>query len=136
MMMTTDIIKLPNTYNVQQLLEYVRKVHDNKVTAYAIYVINDKKQLEFVVSLRHLVSAQPEQLLTELWQGDEPITVDPMEPREEAAQTIRRYDYLALPEVDEHNHILRIVTVDDLLDTLMDEAAEGMRRVGGDEDRK
>lgn len=132
-MMTTEFIEVPNHWTVQQTLDYVRKVQDTKETAYAIYVINEKKQLEFVVSLRHLISAQPEQLLTEIWEGDAPVTVDPMEHREEAAQIIRRYDYLALPVVDKSNHILGIVTVDDLLDTLMDEAAEDMERFGGAE---
>ncbi len=132
-MMTTEFIEVPNTWTVQQTLDYVRKVHDTKETAYAIYVINNNKQLEFVVSLRHLVVAEPEQLLTDVWQGDEPITVSPTEEREEAAQIIRRYDYLALPVVDEDNHMLGIVTVDDLLDTLMDEAAEDMERFGGAE---
>src|SRR5690625_273746 len=132
-MMTTEFIEVPNTWTVKQTLDYVRKVQDTKETAYAIYVVNQSKQLEFMVSLRHLVSAEPEQLLTDIWEGDAPVTVSPEEHREEAAQIIRRYDYLALPVVDENQHILGIVTVDDLLDTLMDEAAEDMERFGGAE---
>jgi len=132
-MMTTEFIEVANHWSVQQTLDYIKKVHDTKETAYAIYVVNDKKKLEFVVSLRHLVSAQPEQKLTDIWKGDPPVTVSPYDHREDAAQLIRRYDYLALPVVDEQQHVLGIVTVDDLLDTLMDEAAEDIGRFGGTE---
>src|SRR5690625_179071 len=132
-MMTTEFIEVPDTWDAQQTLDYIRSVQDTKETAYAIYVVNDKQQLEFVISLRHLVSAEPTQKLRDIWQGDEPVTVSPLAHREDAAQLIRRYDYLALPVVNEQNHVLGIVTVDDLLDTLMDEAAEDIGRFGGTE---
>src|SRR5690625_7875341 len=93
-MMTTEFIEVPNTWTVQQTLDYVRKVHDTKETAYAIYVINNNKQLEFVVSLRHLVVAEPEQLLTDVWQGDEPITVSPTQEGKGSAQNIPPKDNL------------------------------------------
>lgn len=132
-MMTTEFIEVGHDWTVKQTLDYIKKVQDTKETAYAIYVVNDKKQLQFVVSLRHLVCSEPEQLLTEVWDGAPPITVNPLDHREDAAQVIRRYDYLALPVVDEQQHVLGIVTVDDLLDTLMEEAAEDIGRFGGTE---
>lgn len=132
-MMTTEFIEVSYDWTVKQTLEYIKKVQDTKETAYAIYVVDEAKRLQFVVSLRHLVCSEPEQPLTEVWDGAPLVTVNPHDHREDAAQIIRRYDFLALPVVDEQMHVLGIVTVDDLLDTLMAEAAEDIGRFGGTE---
>jgi len=131
--MTTEFLQVPMSWNVAQTLQHIREVESTRETVYAIYVVNDKQQLQFVVPLRKLVCADPQAALTELWSGDSPIAVQALTDKEAVAQLIRRHDFLAIPVVDEANAIIGIVTVDDVIDALMDEAAEDMNRFGGAE---
>lgn len=132
-MMTTEFIQAPNHWTVAQTLQHIREVESTRETVYAIYVVDSHQCLQFVLPLRRLVVAEAEQALTELWTGQTPIMVDPYTDREEVAHLIRRYDFLALPVVDDAKHVVGIVTVDDVIDTLIDEAAEDIGRFGGGE---
>lgn len=131
--MTTEFLQVPMSWDVAQTLQHIREVESTRETVYAIYVVNEQQQLEFVVPLRKLVCADPQAALTELWSGDSPIAVQALTDKEAVAQLIRRHDFLAIPVVDEANAIIGIVTVDDVIDALMDEAAEDMNRFGGAE---
>lgn len=134
-MMTTEFVQVPADWTVAQTLEHIRKVESTRETVYAAYAVNVDQQLDFVVSLRQLVCAEPSApLISALGQqSSEPVSVTPYTDREEVARIIRRHDFLALPVVNEHRHVLGIVTVDDVIDALMDEAQEDMGRFGGGE---
>lgn len=131
--MTTEFLQVPITWTVERTLQHIRAVESTRETVYAIYVVNDEQQLQFVVPLRKLVCAEPQTPLTELWKGESPVVVRAMTDKEAVAQIIRRHDYLAVPVVDEEHMIIGIVTVDDVIDTLMEEAAEDINRFGGAE---
>lgn len=131
--MTTEFIQAPMSWTVAQTLQHIREVESTRETVYAIYVVDSNNHLQFVLPLRQLVIATAEQPLTDLWTGQTPIMVDPYTDREEVARLIRRYDFLALPVVDDANHVVGIVTVDDVIDALMEEAAEDIGRFGGGE---
>lgn len=131
--MTTEFIQAPMSWTVAQTLQHIREVESTRETVYAIYVVDAYNQLQFVLPLRQLVIANAEQPLTELWTGQTPIMVDPYTDREEVARLIRRHDFLALPVVDDAQHVVGIVTVDDVIDALMEEAAEDIGRFGGGE---
>ena len=131
--MTTEFIHVPTTWTVAQTLAHIREVESTRETVYAIYVVDAEEKLRFVLPLRQLVCADAQAPLTDLWTGQTPITVDAYEDREEVARIIRRHDFLALPVVDEDNQVIGIVTVDDVIDALMDEAAEDFGRFGGAE---
>ncbi len=131
--MTTEFLQVPVDWNVARTLQHIREVESTRETVYAIYVVNPLKQLQFVVPLRKLVCADPQAPLTDLWRGDTPVMVQAYTDKEAVAQIIRRHDFLAVPVVDEENVIIGIVTVDDVIDALMDEAAEDMNRFGGAE---
>ncbi|MFA5611195.1 MAG: CBS domain-containing protein, partial [Alcaligenes sp.] len=109
--MTTEFLQVPMSWNVAQTLQHIREVESTRETVYAIYVVNDKQQLQFVVPLRKLVCADPQAALTELWSGDSPIAVQALTDKEAVAQLIRRHDFLAIPVVDETQAIIGIVTV-------------------------
>ncbi len=132
-MMTTEFIQVPNTWTVAQTLQHIRDVESTRETVYAIYVVDHEHCLQFVLPLRRLVIAEAEQALTELWAGQTPIRITPETDREDVAHLIRRYDFLALPVVNEAQQIVGIVTVDDVIDALIDEAAEDIGRFGGGE---
>lgn len=131
--MTTEFIQVPISWTVAQTLQHIKEVESTRETVYAIYVVDEANRLQFVLPLRRLVVAEAEQALTELWAGQTPIMVDPYTDREEVAHLIRRYDFLALPVVDDEQHVVGIVTVDDVIDALIDEAAEDIGRFGGGE---
>lgn len=131
--MTTEFLQVPTSWTVERTLQHIREVESTRETVYAIYVVNENKQLQFVTPLRKLVCADPQAPLTSLWQGEKPVVVHAMTDKEQVAQIIRRHDYLAVPVVDDQNLIIGIVTVDDVIDTLMDAAAEDMNRFGGAE---
>jgi len=131
--MTTEFLQVPLDWSVARTLQHIREVESTRETVYAIYVVNPFKQLQFVVPLRKLVCADPQAPLTDLWRGETPVTVQAYTDKEAVAQIIRRHDFLAVPVVDEENVIIGIVTVDDVIDALMDEAAEDMNRFGGAE---
>ena len=131
--MTTEFIQVPDSWTVAQTLAHIREVESTRETVYAIYVVDPDLKLRFVLPLRQLVSADTEAPLTDLWTGQTPITVDAYTDREEVARIIRRHDFLALPVVDEDTQVIGIVTVDDVIDALMDEAAEDFGRFGGAE---
>lgn len=132
-MMTTEFVQLPQTWSVAQALAHIRQTQHERETVYAIYVVDEHERLRFVLSLRELVCAEPAQSLAALWGGGEPVTTHPLADREEVARIIRRYDFLALPVVDAERRVMGIVTVDDVIDALMDEAQEDMNRFGGGE---
>lgn len=129
--MTTEFIQVPNTWTVAKTLQHIREVESTRETVYAIYVVDDELSLQFVIPLRQLVCSEPTSLVTDLWGGQSPIVVDAYMDREDVARLIRRHDFLALPVVDEHNEVIGIVTVDDVIDALMEEAAEDLSRFGG-----
>jgi len=132
-MMTTEVIQAPIDWTVAPTLQHIREVESTRETVYAIYVVDDNDALRFVVPLRKLVCADGDAPLTTLWQGEPPITVTALTDKEAVANLIRRHDFLALPVVDEGNSVLGIVTVDDVIDTLMEDAVEDINRFGGTE---
>lgn len=131
--MTTEFIQVPTSWTVSQTLAHIREVQSTRETVYAIYAVDDNSKLQFVIPLRQLVCADQETPLTDLWTGQTPIMVDAYTDREEVARIIRNHDFLALPVVDEDHQVIGIVTVDDVIDALMDEAAEDFGRFGGAE---
>lgn len=92
-----------------------------------LYLVSDNDVLTGVLSLRTLVIAKPEMSLDEL-STKELITVHPDLDQEECAQTIAKYDLLAIPVVDEQGVMLGVVTVDDAMDVLEEEHEEDLQQ--------
>jgi len=102
-----------------ETLELLRRVHGQTETFTDLYVTDEDGHLEGVVSLRDLVLAQPKQQLREFMTRDI-VSVSPIEDQEIAARLIAHYNFLALPVV-ENGRILGIITVDDIIDVLIEE---------------
>jgi len=131
--MTTQFVQVPQDWSVAQTLAHVRQpVHEHS-NIYAIYVVDGQQRLRFVLSLRELVFAEAGQSLPQLWNGSAPIATHALAPREEVAHLIRLHDFVALPVVDEAQRVIGVVTVDDVIDALIEEAQEDMNRFGGGE---
>jgi magnesium transporter len=116
----------------QHAMDFLRQFYHDEQDLYYLYVLDRYQRLVGLVSLRSLVLAEPHQTLGEIMHEDI-FTVSPETDQEEVARMLARYNLLALPVVDENRRLLGIVTVDDVVDVLQDEATEDMQRLGGSE---
>lgn len=130
--MTTEFVSVPAHWTVAQTLEHIRQVERTRETVYAIYVLEPRtKTLVRSVTLRQLVAAAPDQPIATVGPDRAPLTVTPLTDREDAARLISKYDLLALPVVDPRRHVLGIVTVDDIIDAILEEGTEDAQKFGG-----
>lgn len=131
-LMTTEFVSVPATWTVAQTLQHIREVERSRETVYAIYVLDPATQrLQQVVTMRRLITGLPEHSILDVAQTNPPVTVDVELDQEEVAQLIRRHDLLAIPVVDAQQQLLGIVTVDDILDALIEESTEDAHKFGG-----
>jgi magnesium transporter len=128
--MTTEYASLPANITVGEALQRLRNVAPDNEMIYYIYVVDDERHLLGFISLRDLILAKPSAVIGDLMERDV-ISVRGNDDREEAAKRLARYDFLAIPVVDEQNHLVGIVTHDDVLDVLREEAVEDVQRIGG-----
>ena len=129
--MTTEFASVPSTYTVRQTLDYIRHVESSRETVYAIYVLDPlTKKLVKTITLRRLITADPEAPVLSVARPGRLITVAPLMDREEVARLISKYDLLAVPVVD-HGRVIGIVTVDDIIDAIVQETTEDVQKFGG-----
>jgi magnesium transporter len=129
--MTTEFASVPSTYTVEQTLDYIRHVESTRETVYAIYVLDPiSRKLVKTVSLRRLVAGDPEAPVVSVARPGRLITATPLMDREDVARLISKYDLLAVPVVD-HDRIIGIVTVDDVIDAIVQESTEDVQKFGG-----
>ncbi len=127
--MTTEYIDLKNFFTVAEALKRIRRVGLDKETVYYCYVMDEERHLIGIVSLRQLVLADPDTRVADLMET-EVISATTDEDQEDVAHKIQKYDLLALPVVDRENRLVGIVTHDDILDIIQDEATEDIYRLG------
>lgn len=128
--MTSDFVALPRGWTVEQTLAHLRQWRPKADQAYYLYVVDPQQRLEGVVSLRNLVVARPEERIADLMTTDV-VSVQVGEDQEEVARRIQRYNFIALPVVDEQRRLVGVVNVDDLMDVATEEATEDMYRMVG-----
>jgi magnesium transporter len=131
-MMTTEFLSLPPDWRVDRALSHIREVAKEKETIYAIYLVDPASQrLIQALSLRDLVVADPAARLDSIIQNREPLTVAPTASRNEVNALISKYDLLALPVVEASGRLIGIVTADDVIDAIVDQATEEVQQFGG-----
>jgi magnesium transporter len=123
--MTKEFISLASSHSAQQVIEQLREEAPNAETIYYLYVVNEQDQLVGVVSLRDLLTAQSNELVQNLM-SSRVVSVDSDTNQEEVAKMIKKYNFLAAPVVSSDGTLLGIVTVDDVIDVLEDEATEDL----------
>jgi magnesium transporter len=131
-LMTTEFVTVPGTWTVAQTLDHIRRVEKTRETIYAIFVLDPRtRALTKAVPLRRLISGNPEDNVLSVAAGRRPLAVSPTASREEAARLISKYDLLALPVVDAVGHLIGIVTVDDMIDAMVEKQTQDVQRFGG-----
>jgi magnesium transporter len=128
--MTPEYIALKETWSISRALEHIRNRAEMSETVYYLYVTDSARRLTGILSLRHLVMGQPEQTIGDIMTR-EVVSVQTDTDQEEVAQLIQRYDFLAVPVVDTEQRLVGIVTVDDVIDILEEEATEDIYALGG-----
>jgi magnesium transporter len=129
-LMTTETLYLKEDMSVKEAMEYIKKKAKEFETIYYIYLVDGKKRLVGVASLRDLVLAPPDKRLKEI-ANPNVISVQPHMDQEEVARLIARYDFFGLPVVDNKKTLVGMVTVDDVVDVIIDEATEDITKIGG-----
>jgi len=130
--MTTEFVSVPSTWTIAEVLHHIRMVERTRETVYSIFVIDPvKKTLIQAVPLRRLISGDPHASVLTAAPARKPLMISPEADRMEAARLISRYDLLAVAVVDGPGHILGIVTVDDVIDAIVEESTEDAQKFGG-----
>lgn len=127
--MTSEYALLNENLSATQAIEKLRHEAPDKETIYRAYVTSPERRLVGVVRLQDLILAAPKTLVRDLME-EAPVSVAVDEDQEEVARKISRYDVLALPVVDSENRIVGIVTHDDAMDVIQEEATEDFHKVG------
>jgi magnesium transporter len=131
-LMTTEFVSVPATWSVGQVLDHIRMVERTRETVYAIFVLDPRTRvLAKSVPLRRLITGNADANVLTVAPKRRPIVLTADASREEAARLISKYDLLAIPVVDEAGHIVGIVTVDDVIDAMVQKQTEDVQRFGG-----
>lgn len=131
-MMTTEFVSVPSDWSVEQTLQHIRQVERTRETVYAIYLLDPiTRRLVGAVSLRRLISGELSAGILTLAPATAPITTFPLVDREDVARLITKHDLLAVPVIDKSGHLLGIVTVDDIIDAIIEENTEDVQKFGG-----
>jgi len=126
-LMTTEYASLPADVTAGEAVSRLRSQAPDSESIYYIYVLDAERRLVGSISLRDLILARPNALVADLMQRD-PIAVRIEEPRDEVVQKLARYDFLAIPVVDEGGRLVGIVTHDDVLDAVRQDATDEAQR--------
>jgi CBS domain-containing protein len=126
--MTTEFIALPETMTVEQVLARLRETRPDDETIYYLYVVDAQDRLVGVLSIRALITSRPETPISQVMRT-EVVYVEPDASVDDLAGALVKYDLLAVPVVEPGGRLAGIVTVDHLLDTLLEKY--GSRKLGG-----
>lgn len=126
--MTTEYIRLDKELTVADAFARIRRVGVDKETIYTCYVTEQDRMLIGLVTVRDLLLAEEETLIGDIMNTNV-IYVDTAEDKEVVAQTMSKYDFLAIPVVDRGGRLVGIVTYDDAADVIRDEATEDIEKM-------
>ena len=127
-LMTTEYVSLSGNMTVQQAFDKIRKTGLNKETVYTCYVTDGKKHLIGVITVKTLLLSDVKDVIADIMDTNV-IAVETLEDKEQVAMKFSDYDFLALPVVDKEGCIVGIVTVDDAVDVLKEEATEDIQKM-------
>ena len=126
--MTTEFIDLKENMTAEQALKRIRKIGTDSETIYTCYVLTEKRILKGIINIKDILIAPKEKLIKELMETNI-ISANTLEDQEEVAKKFDKYDFYALPVVDNENRLVGIITVDDAINVLQDEAQEDFEKM-------
>ncbi len=126
--MTVEFMDFKESYTVQQALNKIRMEGIDKETINVCYITSPHRKLLGAISLRRLLLSDPNDLLLNVME-DHVISADTHTDQEQVAQLFQKYDYTLLPIVDSENRLVGIVTIDDIIDIIQEEATEDIEKM-------
>ena len=126
--MTTEFMELDGDWTVSRAISEVRRQSEDKETISTLFVTDGKRKLEGVISLRDVLVGKDDDLIMDLMENDV-ISVRTDEDQEVVAQTLAKYDLVAIPVTDKEGRLVGIVTVDDAIDVLQEEVTEDIEKM-------
>lgn len=130
-LMSPRYVRLRPDVTVDVAIRYLRQqIRNNPETLYYMYVLDAEQHLRGVITFRELLSAPGDTLVADVMRRD-PIAVHDSTDQEEVARVIGQHDLLAVPVVDDAGRVKGIVTVDDIIDVIQEEATEDIQKIAG-----
>ncbi len=126
--MTIEYVSLSRDMSVAEALEHIKEIGLTRETIYTCYVISPTKVLEGIVSLRDLVTQEPDVLVEDIMEEDI-VFVSTWDDQEEVAHIFRDYGFMAMPVVDGEHRLTGIVTIDDIIDVIEEESTEDFQKM-------
>lgn len=126
--MTTEFIDLKESMTVEEALDRIRTMGVDSETIYNCYVLNKNRILLGIVNIKGILISKPGTLIKDLM-ATNIISVNTMEDQEEVTKVFDKYDYYALPVVDNENRLVGIITMDDAINVIQDEVAEDFEKM-------
>ena len=128
--MTIEYVDLKKEMNVKQAISRVKSIGKDKETVDICYVMDSNRRLEGVLPLRRLILSEEDNSVEEIMDRDI-IFAHTLEDQEEVATKFTKYDLISMPVVDQENRLVGIITIDDILDIIEEEATEDFQRMAG-----
>jgi magnesium transporter len=129
-LMTTDFLAAPRLATAQQAIDLIRSRSEESEAMSYLYTVDEAGRLAGVVPFWRLVASKPERTLAELM-DPEPLCVRVDEDQEHAAELTARHGLLSLPVLDQDRRLVGVITVDDIVDVVQEEATEDFQKMGG-----
>lgn len=126
--MTVEYVDLKEKLTARQAIDRIRRIGVDSETIYICYVLDDTRKLLGVVGLRHLLISDPNTLISDLM-DENVLSLHTLMDQEEVARRFQKYDLTAMPVVDNEDRLVGIVTIDDVVDILQEEATEDMEKM-------
>ncbi len=126
--MTTEFIDLKENMTVDEAFAKIKKIGLKKETVYNCFVLDINRKLLGIIDLKDLLVAERDELIKDLM-DENIVSVTTLDDKEDVANTLAKYDYIALPVVDKEGRLVGIVTVDDAIDVIQDEVSEDFEKM-------
>ena len=127
-LMNSEFLTFNETLSVRESIEKIHGIDEDLISFY-IYVINDAAQLVGVLSLKQLLLSRPQDLLKKIMSTDV-IAVDISTDQNKVAKIVEKYDFLSLPVINKNRELVGVITVDDVIDVIREEAAGDIQAMG------
>lgn len=126
--MTVEYVDLKENITVQEAIERIRKVGVDSETINICYVLDSKRTLVGTVALRYLLISPEDEIIGDIMH-ENVISLNTLMDQEEVARQFQKYDFTSMPVVDNENRLVGIITVDDVVDIMQEEATEDMEKM-------
>lgn len=127
-LITTEFVALKSSMTVEEAIAYIRKHGPDKITIYTCFVIDTRRRLQGVVTVKDLLLAESDAIIGDLMETNV-ISAFTTDDREDAADKCQKYDLTVLPVVDTENRLVGIITIDDILDVIEEETTEDFEKM-------